>query len=119
MVVIVVFTPSVMPFQRKGQERTGQKGHVSPSMPKNTVPYKGHDLYVFRFRPLADGTWLPCNSKPCAACTKKIKKAKIRNVYYSVTVNNPDGTYGFKIVKERAEDMYTTHVSFGNRFQKK
>jgi deoxycytidylate deaminase len=84
---------------------------------KAIAPYKGHDLYVFRFRPMADGTWLPCNSQPCRNCTEKIKKAGIKNVYYSESIVNPDGSYGFKIVKVKAKDLKTEHVSFGNRFK--
>jgi len=99
-------------------EKFRPKGHARRKVGKKAIaPYKGHDLYVFRFRKLADGTWMPCNSAPCYHCTEKIKKAGIKNVYYSETVINEDGTYGYKIVKVKAKDLYTEHVSFGNRFK--
>jgi hypothetical protein len=79
------------------------------------APYAGADLYVFRYKHLPDGTWVLGNSKPCAQCLKLIKKAKIKNVYYSVATYHSDGTFTTGIIRERAKNMTTDHISFGRR----
>lgn len=81
---------------------------------KGIAPYEGADIYVFRYRQLQDGSWVLGNSKPCMHCTSLIKKAKIKNVYYSYN-NYIDGQYECGIMKERARDLETDHISFGRK----
>lgn len=77
------------------------------------APYEGADLYVFRYRQIADGTWALGNSKPCMHCTALIKTAKIKNVYYSYSNYLGNNQYECGIMKERVRDLETDHISFG------
>jgi len=61
---------------------------------------------------MPDGTWALGNSKPCMHCTALIQAAKIKNVYYSYS-NYRDGQYECGVMKERARDLETDHISFG------
>ena len=64
---------------------------------------KNVNLYVVRrnsFGQMKD-------SAPCTQCSKMIKKFNIKNIIYS----NSEGS----LVKMRARDFHTTHVSLGNR----
>lgn len=81
--------------------------------------YSGMDLYVFRYEYKADHKssnvdhkssnvdWELRNSKPCAHCVQIIKSVGIRYVYYS------DGEGG--IVKIRAKDLKSDHITYGRR----
>lgn len=59
---------------------------------------------------MPDGEWVLRNSKPCADCTLLIKKSKIKKVYYSFHDDRGSG-----IVKIKACDLESDHVSFGRR----
>lgn len=45
-------------------------------------------------------------------CTALIQAAKIKNVYYSYS-NYVNGQYECGVMKERARDLETDHISFG------
>lgn len=62
---------------------------------------------------MPDGTWALGNSKPCMHCTALIQAAKIKNVYYSYSNYIGDGQYECGVMKERARDLETDHISFG------
>lgn len=51
------------------------------------------------------------DSKPCYHCLKMIKELKIKYIYYTISTCNNDNN----IVKEKVKDMFTTHVSCGNK----
>lgn len=61
---------------------------------------------MFRYK-LLDEEWVLRDSKPCADCTRLIKQAKIKKVYYS----SHDGS----IIKIKASELESDHVSFGRR----
>lgn len=86
------------------------------------------DLYVFRYeyksadrnskasspdvdRKTPDVDWELRNSKPCAYCVQIIKSVGIRYVYYSDGEGN--------IVKIRAKDLNSDHITYGRRKLKK
>ena len=48
-----------------------------------------------------------CESAPCTECCKLIKNFNIKNIVYS----NSEG----QLVKTRARDFTTDHISLGNR----
>lgn len=90
--------------------------------------YSGMDLYVFRYEykrndsdaspdvnqkspNVDDVDWSLRNSKPCAHCVQIIKSVGIRYVYYSDENN--------KIVKVKAKDLASDHITYGRRKIKK
>jgi pyrimidine deaminase RibD-like protein len=68
------------------------------------------DLYVFRFD---DGEIK--NSKPCADCTKLIKKSGIRRVYYTYV----DEQQGPGIVIAKAQSLKSDYVTRGRVYNKR
>ena len=64
---------------------------------------KNINLYVVRRNTLGEMK----DSAPCIACSNMIKKFNIKNLVYS----NSEGT----LVKCKARDYRTNHVSLGNR----
>ena len=78
--------------------------------PKN-VPYKANkvNIYVFRYK-CVDNKWVLENSKPCADCTKLIKKMGINYVYYSVNDERGRG-----IERVHTHDLESDHQSLGRR----
>lgn len=75
-------------------------------------PYKGMELYVFRYVKNGKG-WRVANSKPCRECVKIIKKAKIRKVHYTMY---KDDIFG--IMTEKVEYLQNIYITTGNRSRK-
>ncbi len=71
-------------------------------------PYDGADLYVFRYQ-LIEDEWVIKGSKPCAHCTKLIKKSGIKKVFYSDSKENQMGV--ISVTAKKLENNYVTSGS--------
>lgn len=86
--------------------------NIHPKFRKgNCLPYKGADIYIFRFKKdKYSGRYIIANSKPCLDCTKIIQNSGIKNVYYTL---EEDGKRG--VIKVRASKLQTICKSRGRR----
>lgn len=96
---------AVSPHLLRNPKQEPKKDQKTKSYKNHNEFYAGADLYVFRFKQI-DGEWVLRNSKPCADCTLLIKQSGIKKVYYSTH----DG-----VVKIKACDLESDHISFGRR----